>query len=122
MSIDNVGRPFAVRAERRDGTVVLGFLGELDLSGRDEAAATLADAVTDGARVVLVNLQGLSFMDSTGLHCLFEAKLLADAAGARIAIVNGSGACHRLLELAGMDSIIEMVNDPAQLDQPAAGP
>jgi anti-sigma B factor antagonist len=119
MPIESGGRPFEVRAERRDGAVILEFVGELDLTGHDEAAAALAEAVAAAPRAVVVNLERLSFMDSTGLRCLLEAKLLADAKGARMAIVNGAGPPLRLLELTRMDGVIEMVDDLTQFDPPA---
>ena len=121
MSIENVERPFGVRVSRHDGLVILEFLGELDVAGHDEAAAALADAVSFAPRLILVNLRGLSFMDSMGLRCLFEAQLLADAAGARMVIVSGSGPPHRVVEL-GMDGGLEMVDDLTQLDPPVVGP
>ena len=117
MPIKNEGRPFQVHVEWRDDVVTLEFLGELDLWGSDEAAKRLAQAVSAAPSLIVVNLHGLSFVGSTGLRCLLEAKLLADSARARMVIVNGSGAAHRLLELTRTDQLIEMVDDSAQLDQ-----
>ena len=57
-----------------------------------------------------------------GLRCLFEAKRLADAAGARLVIVSGSGPPHRVVELVGKDGGLEMVDDLTQLDPPVVGP
>jgi anti-sigma B factor antagonist len=79
-------QPFEVRVERLEDAVVLEFVGELDLTAAEEAATALADAVCDIPRMIVVNLEGLSFMDSTGLHCLVRAKALADAVGTRLAI------------------------------------
>ena len=117
MPIESV-QPFEVRVERRDGAVVLEFVGEFDLATREDAATALANVISDAPRVIVVNLQGLSFIDSTGLHCLVRAKALADAVGTRLAILNGSGPAHRLLSLTRMDDLIEMVDDLAQLDTP----
>ena len=119
MPIENAGRPLEVRVEWRGDVVTLDFLGELDLWGRDEAATALAKAISAAPDLIVVNLEGLSFMGSTGLRCLLEAKLLADAAGVRIVIVNCSGAPRRLLELTGMDCVLETIDDSAQLDPPA---
>ena len=117
MPIESV-QPFEVRVERRDGAVVLEFAGELDLAVGEEAAAALADAGCDVPPLIVLNLQGLSFMDSTGLHCLERAKAQADAVGTRLAILNGSGPAHKLLSLTRMDDVIEMVDDLTQLDPP----
>jgi anti-anti-sigma factor len=122
LPIENPGQPFEVRVNRHDGLVILEFLGELDASGHDEATAALADAVSLAPRLIMVNLRGLSFMDAMGLRCLFEAKLLADAAGARMVIVSGSGPPHRVVELMGTDGGLEMVDDLTQLDPPVLGP
>ena len=122
MPIEIVGQPFEVRATRHDGLVILEFLGALDASGRDEAMAALTDAVSLAPRLIMVNLRGLSFMDAMGLRCLFEAKLLADAAGARMVIVSGPGPPHRVVELVGRDGGLEMVDDLTQLDPPVVGP
>jgi anti-anti-sigma factor len=108
-----------VRVARGDDVVVLDLLGALDLAAREEAAIALANVVSEAPRVIVVNLQGLSYMDSTGLHCLLRAKSLADAVGTRMAVLNGSGAPHRLLALTRMDDVIEVVDDLAQLDPPA---
>ena len=111
-------QPFEVRVERLDDAVVLEFVGELDLTASEEAATALANAVCDIPRMIVVNLQGLSFMDSTGLHCLVRARALADAVGTRLAILNGSGPAHRLLSLTRIHDLIEMVDDLTQLDPP----
>ena len=99
MPIENGGRPFEVRVEWRGDVVTLEFLGELDLGVATKPRSGSARAAAAAPQLIVVNLQGLSFMGSTGLRCLLEAKLLADAAGARMAILNGSGPAHRLLEL-----------------------
>ena len=122
MPIENVGQPFEVRESRHDDVVILEFLGELDASGHDEASAALADAVSFAPRLIMVNLRGLSFLDAMGLRCLFEAKLLADAAKARMVIVSGCGPPHRVVELMGTDGGLEMVDDLTQLDPSVVGP
>ncbi len=117
---ENAEKRLEVRVAQRDGALVIAFLGELDLSAYDEAATALAAAVAAGPRAIVVDLQGLSFIDSAGLRCLVEAKLLADESGASMAIVNGSRP-HGLQELMDMDGVVEMLDDLALLDPPAAG-
>ena len=117
MAMESV-QPFEVRVERRDGAVVLEFVGELDLTVGEEADTALADAVGDVPPMIVVNLQGLSFMDSNGLRCLVRAKAQADAVGTRLAILNGSGPAHRLLSLTRINDLIETVDDLTQLDPP----
>ncbi len=114
----DVGEPFQVRAERRDGAVFLELRGELDVSVRDEALDALAEAVSDVPRMIVLDVRGLTFLDSVGIQCLVRGNLIAGASGSRMVILNGSGPAHRVLQLTGMDAVIEMVDDPAELDPP----
>ena len=55
---------------RREGAVVVArFTGELGMAGAEKARAALAAALAARAEVVVIDLQGLSYMDSTGLNC-----------------------------------------------------
>ena len=60
--------------ERRDGeTVVLTLLGELDIGTVDEVQQRLAD-LRDARQSVLLELDELAFMDSTGIRLLLSAR------------------------------------------------
>lgn len=113
---------FQVRVDVAGDAIVLNLEGELDLAARDAATTAFEQAIDSAPRAVLVNLQGLRFMDSTGLLCLLAAKSRADEAGIRIAVLNGSGPPHRVLTLGGLDTVIEMFDDESQfhrsVDQP----
>ena len=116
MPVENEGHRFRARLKRRGCLVVIEFLGELDVAARDEAARALEETITSASGGVVVSLEGLSFMDSTGIHCLFKAKTLAEAVGIRLAVLNGSGPAHRALALIRIEDMIEMVDGLAELD------
>ena len=116
MPVENQGHRFRARVERRGRLAVLEFLGELDIAAREEAGRALEETIKSAPGGVVVNLQGLSFMDLTGVHCFLEAKTLADAAGTRLAVLHGSGPAHRVLALTRIDDVIEMVDDLGNLD------
>lgn len=120
LPIDQAGRPFEANVEQREGATAVVLRGELDVAAREAAATALAEAIAGGSGFVLVDLRGLAFMDLTGLHCLYDAKLQADAAGTPIVILDGSGPPHRLLALSGIDEVFEMMNDPAQAESALA--
>jgi anti-sigma B factor antagonist len=65
--------------------------------------------------VLVVDLRGLTFMDSTGLHELFEARRRASAEGRRLVLVKGSEPIDRVLEIVRADSVVETVVDPADV-------
>ncbi len=113
--------PFEVRVQHAGPAITLALVGELDLLTSGRLMEALATAIADGPEAIIVNLQELAFMDSSGLRCLLQARTLASDAGVRLAVLNGSGPAHRLLELSDLHSLIEMVNDPSQLDPPLQG-
>ena len=109
---------FEVLVQRDGSATTLALVGELDLATSGTLLAALETAVADGPDAIIVNLQELAFMDSSGLRCLLQARTLTNEAGVRLAVLNGSGPAHRLLQLSDVDSLIEMVDDPSQLNPP----
>lgn len=117
------GPLFGVHRRASNGTIVLEFVGELDLGVASEAAEAMTAALfSPGASVVVIDLHGLRYMDSTGIRCLVEAKAIADTKGTRMAILNGSGPSHRVLTLTGLDHVFEMVDELRELDPPVGDP
>ena len=108
--------PLEVRLERRGGAVILAFRGDLDIAVADAAADAVTQALSYGSATVVLDLQNLQFMDSTGFYWVMDAKRRADDAGQRLAVLNGSGPPHRVLTLTGADELIEMLDDLDQLE------
>lgn len=100
-------------------------VGELDLamSPEFEEALTAAQA---GAPLVILDLRGLTFLDTAGAHLIVEAGLRAALAGRRLVVVRGEAHVQRVFELTEMDEGLEMVDLPLALPtvvptSPAAG-
>ena len=69
-----------LRIREYDGPTVVGLRGELDVADAASVAAALA-AVAVRERVVIVDLAGLEFIDSSGLAALVFARKQARQAG-----------------------------------------
>jgi anti-sigma B factor antagonist len=97
------GRESAViGVDRRDGGVVLSLAGELDLYNAEEVRSALLDACAEEPEVLVVDLEGVSFIDSTALGVLVEARsLMADRKGFRLAAPGLE--TRRALEVSGLD-------------------
>jgi anti-sigma B factor antagonist len=99
--------------EHEDGRVTISLRGELDIS----SAPTLEDALTklegEAPGLIVVDLRGLEFMDSTGLRTLVSADQRARDAGRRLAIVRGPEAVDRVFNVTRLDERLELVDDPA---------
>jgi anti-anti-sigma factor len=90
---------------RRELVVVAGITGELDVSNAADLQAQIAAEVGNQAAGLVVDLAGLEFMDSSGVHLLFAlAERLRDR-GRRIAVIAPVGSApRRLLQLSGPET------------------
>ena len=107
---------FEARTSAEAGGVVVALIGECDLAVRDELAAVLHAAVTS-SQVVTVDLAGLQFMDSSGVHGLITAHRTARARGGHLYVINPSGMVATVLDITGVTALLS----PAADDEPRRG-
>jgi anti-sigma B factor antagonist len=86
--------------------------GELDCSNCDELTQLLHKAVNGGHRKVVVDLGGVTFMDSSGLRCLLQAAEHASDRDAQLVVERASGIVRRVLAVTGAEkALIPEVSD-----------
>ena len=90
-------------------------VGELDIAAALELERILRDAVVR-ARLLVVDLRDLSFIDSSGVHVIVDACVRAERTPCRVVVIQGSPRVHRVFALTGLDRLIEIVADPAEMD------
>ncbi len=88
--------------------------GECDLAVRDELTTVLTAATGDAA-VVTVDVGGLLFLDSSGLHSLVTAHHRARADGRRLYVVNAGGPVAAVLEVTGVGNLLRAPADDPRL-------
>jgi anti-anti-sigma factor len=87
---------------QRDSVVVAGVTGELDVSNAGAIEAAIVAAVGNDAAGLVLDLAGLQFMDSSGVHLLFRLSQRLAVRGRRMAVIAPpGGASRRVLELSG---------------------
>jgi anti-anti-sigma factor len=99
--------------QRADGAVVR-LAGELDLSQADSFSQELERAEETQPDVLVVDLRGVSFMDSTGLRLLLAALRRAEPAGRRLVLVRGQEQVRELFRVARLNDVFELVDDPEE--------
>ena len=99
--------------ERKDGRVTVSLRGELDISSAPTLDDALAELEAEAPELIVVDLRGLEFMDSTGLRTLVGADQRARKHGRRLAIVRGPEAVDRVFNVTRLDERLELVDDPA---------
>lgn len=98
--------------ELGEGSVQLALRGELDLASAYTFDATLRQVERDAPACIVLDLRELRFMDSAGLSRLLAARRRARRAGCRLVLVRGPTAVQRLLAIAALDEVFEIVGDP----------
>ena len=99
----------AVEVAHLGGTDVVAPTGDIDIATAPEVRRVmLANA---GGRRIVLDLRGVTFMDTSGLLLLVEGRRRALAEGGQFAIVDGPPAVRRVIEVAGLDSKLEHVGD-----------
>ncbi len=107
--------PFAIDVDERDDRIVVTPRGELDMASAPELEQAVMPRLSEGAWIVL-DLRSLEFIDSSGLRVVVGVHRAAEEQGGRFTCVRGQpgSTVHRIVEIAGIDGVIEMVDDPAQ--------
>jgi anti-sigma B factor antagonist len=90
----------------------LRLTGELDMAGVERFERLLAaDGSPEGGTFV-VDLRGLTFMDSSGLRALIMADQRVRDKGGRFVVVRGPDRVNEVMEMTGVAQQIELVDEP----------
>ena len=90
---------------RIDGATLV-FVGEADLSTVDTIAASVDGA--EGGGDVTVDLSGVTFMDSSGLRALLDARTRLADQGRRLTVGAFSTPVGRLFEITGLSDVFDV--------------
>jgi anti-sigma B factor antagonist len=84
-------------------TAVLAITGEVDMA----SAPGLRDQLQRlGARNVVIDLSGVTFIDSTGLGVLVTALKRAREAGGQLTLRSPTRATRRVLDITGLSQLV----------------
>lgn len=125
-------REFRLDEEVLEGIPVLHLSGEVDLAAAPTVRARLTalarragPAPAAGAgRAVVIDLEGVTFIDSTGLSMLVAAHARFDESGGELRVAGVPNRVRRVLELTGLNGLLRTYDDvPSALGpSPAVGP
>lgn len=93
------GELFKMTERQEDDTTVLALAGELDFGTVGQVQQRLAE-LRDARRPALLDLDGLTFMDSTGIRLVLTACEDAERSEWRFRVTRGSERVRHVLEAA----------------------
>lgn len=85
-----------------DRGVVLTLSGELDVVSAPQLEQCLDEVLAPPNARVLLDLNGLRFVDSSGVSVLIKAKQEADASGRTVVLRQPTEQLHRVFALLGL--------------------
>ena len=97
--------PFAVSVSRGADETLVAPRGELDLAAADELAQAVTDLWSAGADRILIDLQPLDFIDSSGLRTLLALREAALRDRRELALRAGPPAVQRIFDLTGTSGL-----------------
>jgi len=107
-------------------TCLIRLGGELDGSSADALFTELNRLLATDAQTILLDLEGLDFIDSVGLQCLVRAARRSRDRGDQLRIVGARGQVQELLSLTGLNTALPLIDDPSSpvfgLSSPNAPP
>lgn len=95
-----------------DRTTIVAVDGEIHVSTAPEFSGVLATTIESGRTQLVLDLTGVTFIDSTGLSVLLNALRGVTRAGGRMAVVCSNPTVLRLFEITRLDTTFDIHADP----------
>ena len=93
---------------------ILDVAGEVDLSSAPSLRARLGEVVEGGSRRLLVNLEDVGFMDSSGLSVLVAGMKGMREAGGEMAVACSNEAILKIFTITGLDRVFAIHGSVAE--------
>jgi anti-anti-sigma factor len=110
-----VSEHLRVGVRHEQGVAVLHLEGELDLASAPVLQDEIDSAEVMASPKVVLELNDLQFLDSTGLRIIFSAHARAGERGQQFAVTRGSEQVQRLLAITGVGEHLRIVDSPREL-------
>jgi anti-anti-sigma factor len=101
--------PFSVSVSAdEDGDALVGVVGEVDMATADQLWAAVTEAMTTWTGDVVVDLSGVTFLDSQGIRALIRAHKDCGIDAARLSLRSPSRHVREVFEVTGIDRILQI--------------
>jgi anti-anti-sigma factor len=100
-----------VRRETEGDVVIISLSGEFDYAEMTMAQDEIRAAEAQQPSIVVLDLTGLEFMDSSAVRVILQTDSRAREQGRRLALITGTGPPHRVLSILGLTERLDVVPD-----------
>ncbi|MFF2090224.1 STAS domain-containing protein [Paenibacillus sp. NPDC058174] len=98
--------PFQIEQQETTNAYLLSLRGELDLSVVPQLRAVLEPVVHQTDRALILNLQDLTYIDSTGIGIIVSVLKIRDGLNAPFAVQHIPPSIKRLFDLTGISAYL----------------
>jgi stage II sporulation protein AA (anti-sigma F factor antagonist) len=106
---------FDLKTETEGTSALISIRGDLDLQVAERVVDTLTRIESTEPALLVIDLSGISFMDSTGMGVIATAHAHAEEAGRRFVIVRPPAGVRQAFELSRLDTVITTVDELADV-------
>jgi len=104
-----------IESRRENDRTVISMEGELDMANAPALQSAIESEELAAAVIVVLDLQGLTFLDSTGLRVILAARELCWRRGQEFAVTPGSPQVQRLLSVTGVGEHLRTIATAGEL-------
>ncbi|WP_081425473.1 STAS domain-containing protein [Conexibacter woesei] len=104
--------PFGLHAAKLGGTYRMRLRGEFDLAAVETVEDALARAFDGDTQLLEIDLGQLTFLDSSGLRTILEARDRAASSGVRLRLVRGIEPVQRVFAITGLEASLPFADEP----------
>ncbi len=100
------------RRDREEGVVIVDLEGKLTIGEGDvQLREEIRDLLDDGNKKILINMQGVKMMDSSGLGELVRTRASANDVDATIKLLHVEDKVQEVLEMTRLIGVFETYDD-----------
>ncbi|MFI4871670.1 MAG: STAS domain-containing protein [Phycisphaerales bacterium JB061] len=97
--------------DTRDGATILTPLGDVDLSRSPCLRNDIRKAFDSSPAKLVIELSGVSYMDSSGVATLVEAMQISRKSNAKLVLCSMTERVHSIFEIARLDQVFTIKPD-----------
>ena len=96
-----------------DGTALVELVGELEVVSVEEFSVRMADLDGGGRSHVVIDVAGITFIDSSGINALVQAMRAVEARGGTAVVSSPSTVAQRVFAITRLAEIVSVESDRA---------
>jgi anti-sigma B factor antagonist len=112
---DQIPQPFMCKVEEDRARTIVRLSGDLDIVSADKCLERFEAIQRNRVGELVVDLRGLTFLDSMGLSALLTAHGVGAESGSSVSFIRGNRTVHRVFQITDTETRLRWAN-PVDLD------